>query len=186
MPYFKFIINDSEDHALVAKQLKRFLEHIYDVQALSISPEDENEIFIDMYVPGRLKRAEFEEDMNEFCNQHNCSFELVNQAPEAPSPQYFSENMRLMYPRVKKYEDFAKNPKKLEIAKRLWKENWGNVPFDETSLDDQEDMVLLYNMYMDEMSEWKPVWIKLKFKPEEVNEIDEIDFEEPEEVEEEK
>ena len=77
-----------------------------------------------------------------------------------------------MYPRIKSWEALVENKRKLEVAKRLWKENWKDVEFDETNPDDQEDMVLLYNEYMEELSEWKPVELKLKFNKEEIKNED--------------
>ena len=130
-----------------------------------------------MYVPGKLTKAEFEEGMNEFCALHNCAFELIDQAPEAPSRQYFSENMKLMYPTVKDFETLVKNPRKFELAKDLFKESWGQE-FNEESEDDREDIVLLYNEYIEELREWKPVEVKLIFPKEKVNDSKSIKDEE--------
>lgn len=113
-----------------------------------------------MYVPGDLNRADFEEAVQEFCDRENCSYSLINQAPEAPSPQFYSENMKLMYPTVKDYEALKKNPKKLDIAKHLFEKQW-NQKFDENNQDDIDDLVLLYNEYVEELREWKPVEVKL-------------------------
>ncbi len=146
---------------------KEFIEFAKDVFGAD-NPKAEGDHQYYMYIPGELKKAEFEEGMKEICERLGCTYELIDQAPEAPSRQYFSENMKLMYPDVKNYDILAKNERKLELAKELFKEAWGQE-FDPTSEDDKEDIVLLYNEYMEELREWKPVEVKLVF-PEESNE----------------
>lgn len=165
MPYKGFIGDSIKDEKSLAQQFKEYIKYIYDGNC-NVESESENEARLSMNVPGDLKREDFESDVQEWCDEHNCSYELINQAPEAPSPQFFSENMKLMYPRIKTWEKLKSDERKLNIAKTLWKKNWVNVPFDENNPDDQEDMVLLYNEYMEELSEWKPVELKLIFKKE--------------------
>lgn len=161
MPQRRFCKDAQKD---IVKAFKEFIEYIYGGNC-AIDSRDEKSADFSMNVPGDLKRAEFEEDIREWCDEHNCDFELIDQAPEAPSRQYFSENLKLMYPRVKNYEVLAKQPRKLEVAKSLFKKSWGQ-DFNEEDPDDQEDIVILYNEYMDELSEWKPVELRLKFKEE--------------------
>ncbi len=150
-----------------AKEFSEFIKYIYG-DTCDIDYQSENEAKFTMNVPGQLKKEEFESDVQEWCDEHNCTFELINQAPEAPSPQYFSENMKLMYPRVKDFETLAKNPRKLEAAKRIFKEQW-NAEFDPESEDDRDDIVLLWNEYMEELSEWKPVELKLHYQENQAN-----------------
>lgn len=159
-------VQDADDRIEVDEEVvdKEFTEFAKDVFGAD-NVKKEGTLQYYMYVPGRLKKAEFEEGMNEFCERLGCSYELIDQTPEAPSRQYFSENMKLMYPDVKKYEILANNERKLELAKELFKEAWGQE-FDPESEDDKEDIVLLYNEYMEELREWKPVEVRLIF-PEE-------------------
>lgn len=160
------IVDSSKD---VAKEFAEYIKYIYgDICDIDYAADEEAKFT--MYVPGELKREEFESDVQEFCDEHECSFELVNQTPEAPSAQYFSENMKLMYPSVKSYEVLAKDPRKLEAAKEIFKEQW-EADFDENSEDDREDIVLLWNEHMEEQREWKPVELKLHFKKEEEAEV---------------
>ena len=158
MPYKYFV----EDEKSIPQAFKEYIEYIYDGNCM-IESADENEAYFSMNVPGELKREDFENDVQDFCEEHNCSFELINQTPEAPSPQFFSENLKLMYPKVKNFEALKKQDRKFQIAKELWKRNWGNVEFNEEDPDDQEDIVLLYNEYMEDLSEWKPVELKLHY-----------------------
>lgn len=158
MPYLRIRAKDEKP---LPQQFKEFIQYIYGGKCL-IEGQDGSEAQIYLDVPGEMKREEFDGDVQEWCDEHGCSYELINQAPEAPSPQFFSENMKLMYPRMKSYERLAADPRKLETAKRLWKKSWP-MPFDEKSEDDREDITLLYNQYMDELSEWKPVMLKLKW-----------------------
>lgn len=160
MPYNGFI----RDSNSVVKEFKDYIEYIYGGNC-AIDSQDDEEAHFSMNVPGDLKRDDFESDVKDFCDEHNCTFELINQTPEAPSPQFFSENLRLMYPRVKNYEALVKQDRKFERAKELFKKSWG-ADFDPESEDDRDDLVLLWNMYMDELSEWKPVEVKLHFKEE--------------------
>lgn len=157
MPLKHFIT----DNKSIAKAFIDYIEYIYGGNCM-IDDQDEEGVHLSMNVPGDLKREDFENDVQDFCEEHNCSFELVNQAPNAPSPQFFSENMKLMYPRVKNYEALAKDPRKLEKAKVLFKQSW-NQEFNEEDEDDKEDIVLLWNEYMEELSEWKPVEVKLHY-----------------------
>lgn len=157
MPLKHFIA----DNKSIAKAFIDYIEYIYGGNCM-IDDQDEEGVHLSMNVPGDLKREDFENDVQDFCEEHNCTFELVNQAPNAPSPQYFSENMKLMYPRVKNYEALAKDPRKLEKAKVLFKQSW-NQEFNEEDEDDKEDIVLLWNEYMEELSEWKPVEVKLHY-----------------------
>ena len=159
MPYLDIIVRDAKS---LAREFADFLRYIYGDQAY-VESEGPGEAQIFVNVPGSLKRSEFEADASEWCDEHGCTYELVNQAPEAPSPQFFSENMKLMYPRAKDYEALKKTPRRLAIAKRLWEKNWG-TEFDEESEDDREDIVILFNMLMEEQSEWKPVVLKLKWQ----------------------
>lgn len=158
MPYRHF----TTDEKSIPQAFKEYIEYIYDGNCM-IDSIDENEAYFSMNVPGELRREDFENDVQDFCEEHNCSFELINQTPEAPSPQYFSENLKLMYPRVKNFEALKKQDRKFQVAKELWKKNWGTVEFNEEDPDDQEDIVLLYNEYMEELAEWKPVELKLTF-----------------------
>ena len=157
MPLKHFIADDKS----IAKAFVDYIEYIYGGNCM-IDDQDEEGAHFSMNVPGSLKREDFENDVQDFCEEHNCSFELVNQTPEAPSPQFFSENMKLMYPRAKNYEALAKNPQKLEKAKILFKQSW-DQDFNEEDEDDKEDLVLLWNEYMEELSEWKPVEVKLHY-----------------------
>lgn len=157
MPLKHFIT----DNKSIAKAFIDYIEYIYGGNCM-IDDQDEEGVHFSMNVPGDLKREDFENDVQDFCEEHNCTFELVNQAPNAPSPQFFSENMKLMYPRVKNYEALAKDPRKLEKAKVLFKQSW-NQEFNEEDEDDKEDIVLLWNEYMEELSEWKPVEVKLHY-----------------------
>lgn len=159
MPFNKFI---TDAQLSLPQEFAEYIKYIYG-DTCDIDSENENEAQFTMNVPGDLKREEFESDVQEWCDEHNCSFELINQTPEAPSPQFFSENMKLMYPRMKSYEKLAADERKFDVAKRLFKKSW-NQEFDPENEDDREDIVLLYNEYMDELSEWKPIQLKLKFK----------------------
>ena len=170
MPCNEFTYVKDANPKEIVSAFKRFMKEIYDAQNIVVDDMSNESANVSLQVPGRLSRAEFEDDMAEFCDKYNCSYELVDLAPEAPSRQYFSENMKLMYPDVKSWEILKKNPQKLGLAKELWKKNWEGVPFDENNPDDQEDIVILYNMYMEELREWKPVEVKLIFNKKEEGE----------------
>lgn len=163
MPFNEFkesSIADASPLGRLASDFADFMAYIYGGNGVVESQSDKDAtVYVD--VPGDMRQETFESDAKEWCDEHGCSYELVNQAPQAPSPQFFMKNTKLLYPRKKDYEALAKDPRTLETAKRLWKKNW-SMPFDETDPDDQEDIVLLYNSYMDELSEWKPVIVKLK------------------------
>ena len=161
MPYLEIRVKDAPKS--LAREFKEFAEYVYGGGAF-VESESPNEAQIQINVPGDMAQAEFESDMAEWCEEHGCSYELVNQTPEAPSPQFFSKNMKLMYPRMKDYERLASDPKKLETAKKLFRKSWG-AEFNPEDPDDREDIVILYNMYMDDLSEWKPVVLKLRLKP---------------------
>ena len=181
MPYQKLIL-DSELSEKAVKEFQDYIKHIYGTEVCDVEYGHTNTPEFFMEVPGELSRAEFEDDVKEFCDEHGCTFELIDQAPEAPSRQYFSENMKLMYPSVKNYEILAKDPRKLLKAKDLWKENW-DMEFDPESEDDREDIVLLYNEYMEELREWKPVELRLIFPKEKSEEKEEeVETVEEEEV----
>lgn len=167
MPFEHFTIRDRL-HSALAKGLRDFLKYIYGGNSV-IESYDGEEAIIYVDVPGEMEEEEFRSDVKEWCDEHGCDFDLVDQAPQAPSRQYFSKNMKLMYPRVKSFEKLAEDPRKLAIAKALWKKNWP-MPFDETNEDDREDIVLLYNEYMEELSKWKPVIVKLTHKEEPLEE----------------
>ena len=161
MPYLKIRKIKSNDAKTLPEEFRDFIQYIYGGKCL-IESDDGAEAQIYMDVPGKMKRAEFDADVGEWCQEHGCSYDLIDQAPEAPSRQYFSENVKLMYPRAKDYETLKKNPNRFNIAKRLWKESWP-MEFDESLEEDREDILALYNEYMEELSEWKPVMLKLKY-----------------------
>lgn len=157
------------DNSQIVKEFQDYIKYIYGTDVCDVeNPNSENPRFF-IEVPGELKRVEFEDDVKEFCEKHNCSFELIDQAPDAPSRQFFSENMKLMYPDVKSYEMLEKQPRKLRVAKDIFKEQWG-AEFDPESEEDREDIVLLYNEYMEELREWKPVEMFLHLPKEEIEE----------------
>ena len=158
------IIKD-EDPKTIEREFKQFAEDVFGAKQF----KKEAPLQYSMYIPGEMKRAEFEEGMNEFCKDHNLNYELIDQAPEAPSRQYFSENLKLLYPDVKSYEVLEKNKRKLERAKELFKAQW-NQEFDPEDEDDKEDIVLLYNEYIEELREWKIVEVKLSMKGEKEDE----------------
>ena len=161
MPYLNITVKDARSPA---REFADFLRYIYGDEAY-IEWEKPGEAQIFVNVPGSMKRAEFDSDVQEWCEEHGCSYKLIDQAPEAPSRQYFSENTKLMYPKAKDYEALKKTPKRLQTAKNLWKKNW-NTEFDENQEEDREDIVILYNMYMEELAEWKPVVLQLSWNEE--------------------
>ena len=153
-----------ENKEYIEKEFKEFVETLYDHTP---TIEDRPFGFYSwFYVPGEISQEEFEEDMKEFCDRYGARFELVDQAPEAPSRQYFLKNMKLVFPSVKNFEILSKNPNKLELAKKLFKLNWNQSPNLELE-EDQEDLVLLYNMHMEELREWKLVLVNIYLPQEE-------------------
>lgn len=152
--------SDSADEITkIVKAFKNYMNWIYSAE-IQLDDRDENSAHFSMHVPSELTREEFEEDVQEFCDDHNCTFELINQTPNAPSPQFFPMNTKLMYPKIKNYEKLKEDPRKYEAALSFWKKNW-DMPFNEEDPDDQEDLVLLYNEYVENLTKWKPVELKL-------------------------
>lgn len=159
MPYLEIRVADQAKS--LPQEFREFAEYVYGGGAY-VESDSPREGQVQLNVPGDMPQAEFESDMEEWCGEHGCSYELVNQTPEAPSPQFFSKNTKLMYPRAKSYEKLEADPKKMETAKRLFKKSWG-ADFNPEDPDDREDIVILYNMYMDDLGEWKPVVVKLRW-----------------------
>lgn len=154
MPVKDFLKDESSD--VIDKEFKEFCQDVFGAERFF----KEDDMQYSMYVPGKLTRAEFDEGMIEFCDRYGLNYELVDQAPGAPSRQYFSENMKLMYPAIKDYENLIKNEGKFRIAKKLFKQQW-NQEFNPEDEDDREDIVLLFNEYMEEQREWKLVEVHL-------------------------
>ena len=158
MPYLDIKIKDAKS---LPEELREFAEWIYGADCF-IESKGENSAQLQLNVPGDLSQEDFESDMKEWCDEHDCVWKLIDQTPEAPSRQYFAKNTKLMYPRAKDYEALNKTPNRMKIALRLWKENWGEG-FDPENPDDREDIVALFNEYMDELGEWKPVIVEIKW-----------------------
>ena len=170
MPY-KHFVGDKVSNGEIIRKFKEYIQYIYDGQ-IALDDRDESSAHFSMHVPGELQREDFENDVQDFCEEYGCTFELVNQAPNAPSPQFFPSNLKLMYPKIKSYEKLKEDPRKYAAALDLWKKNW-TMDFNEEDPDDQEDLVLLYNEYIDELTEWKPVELILHFGESEDEEIEE-------------
>ena len=181
---FKYIGNQLQDSvdqiSKAIKEFKTYINWIYNAQ-IALDDRNENSAHFSMHVPSELTREEFEEDVQEFCDEHNCTFELINQAPNAPSPQFFPMNTKLMYPTIKNYDKLKSDERLFEAALDFWKKNW-DMPFNEEDPDDQEELVNLYNEYVEGLREWKPVELRLYFQPETVDPID-TDYEFKEETE---
>lgn len=149
-----------------AKELAAFLRNEYGGEAIAEKPnKGYGQVYA--YVPGTLEREEFEAVLAPWCESHDCEYVLMNQTPQAPSPQIFSKGTKLMYPKADNYEALT-NPKRagdLKIAKALWQKHY-NTEFDPNNPDDKKVIVTLFNEYMDELSKWKPVLIRIKQKEE--------------------
>ena len=153
---------EGSEMARLARKFEEYIKWIYGGTAARESKLHDDWCEVHIWVPSKVTRPELESDIGDFCAENGCEFSLSNLTPGAPSPQYFSENLKLKYAKKKDFEALAKKESDLEIAKSLFKKSWG-AEFDPENEDDREDIVLLYNEYMDELAEWNEALVRLQF-----------------------
>lgn len=183
------VIYDEDIKVIYPKEVfeafKNYFNNLYQSEvvyadAFVIDEGDKSHLDLTVYVPGELTRDDFLDDLADFTEDYpEVKAEIIKRWPkeEKQSKQGISmaKSAKAAYQERTSFEKLK--PEELEVAKKLFFEEYGRQ-FNEEDEFDKEDIVLLFNEKQKENQEWYPAQVRLTFKVGkfDVNKEKNIDF----------